>query len=312
MYSVIMPLLNKAPHLGRAMESVLSQTGPVFELVIVDDGSTDGSRETTEGYARRDSRVRMLLRNEAGPGGYAARNLGAQEARFPWLGFPDADDEWKPGFLAEIGRVRGVFPQARFVSAAYVVVERNGTVRLGRFAVDRIGSPAQLVPTPDFPKAARKGRWLAHTSSVFTERAALLELAGFPEGCCARGGDRDTWLRLIMSVPCAWTPFIGAAYRTDSVNMVTRNTPYPLEPCPLVTIREILDQGGSDVLSSGVRRELVLLRLVYLVAWLRRKWKAGEFGSADFGRLLHTLGNWNVSRLSAAFSRLPEKREVGK
>ena len=92
---VVIPLYNKGILVRRALNSVLSQTYQNFEVVVVDDGSTDEGPEVVRECS--DSRVRLIRQENAGPG--AARNRGAQESQAPYLAFLDADDEWMPLFL---------------------------------------------------------------------------------------------------------------------------------------------------------------------------------------------------------------------
>jgi len=117
------------------------------------------------------------------------------------------------------------------------------------------------------------------------EKESLLKCGGFPECRCLRGGDRDTWLRLILKVPYVWTPFIGASYHTDSVNMVTRNTSHPAEPCLCATIKQILIQNDSDAPSPILRRKLIHLYNNSLVSHFRQKGKEHKLGMTDVGRL---------------------------
>jgi glycosyltransferase involved in cell wall biosynthesis len=95
--SVIIPLYNKAPYIQRALESVVTQTYANFEVVVVDDGSTDGGDEIVARCS--DPRVKLIRQKNAGPG--AARNRGLREARGEFVAFLDADDEWLPEFLAK-------------------------------------------------------------------------------------------------------------------------------------------------------------------------------------------------------------------
>ncbi len=95
--SVVIPLYNKDKYIARALDSVLAQTYHNFEVVVIDDGSTDNGPDTVRQY--NDSRVRLVQQANAGPG--AARNRGIQESRAPLLAFLDADDEWLPEFLGK-------------------------------------------------------------------------------------------------------------------------------------------------------------------------------------------------------------------
>src|SRR4051812_43314767 len=93
--SVVIPLYHKAPYIDRCLDSVAAQTVTGYEVIVVDDGSTDGGLDLVR--ARRDPRLRAFSQAHAGEG--AARNRGVAMARADWVAFLDADDEWMPGFL---------------------------------------------------------------------------------------------------------------------------------------------------------------------------------------------------------------------
>jgi glycosyltransferase involved in cell wall biosynthesis len=95
--SVIVPLYNKAPYIDRCLDAILGQSLRDFELIVVDDGSTDGGEKAVE--RRRDSRIRLVSQTNAGPG--AARNHGARLTESKLLAFLDADDAWHPDYLKE-------------------------------------------------------------------------------------------------------------------------------------------------------------------------------------------------------------------
>lgn len=99
--SVIMPAYNTAPWIGQAVESVLAQRGPSWELLIIDDGSTDATRGIAADYAALDSRIR-LLRNEKAKGAGGARNTGLAQIQGEAVAFLDSDDVFLPGALAAL------------------------------------------------------------------------------------------------------------------------------------------------------------------------------------------------------------------
>ena len=95
--SVIVPLFNKAPYIERALSSVAAQTYRDFELIVVDDGSTDEGPRIVEAF--NDLPIHLIRQENAGPG--AARNRGLELAQGELVAFLDADDEWLPNYLSE-------------------------------------------------------------------------------------------------------------------------------------------------------------------------------------------------------------------
>lgn len=98
--SVVIPAYNRAHIVGRAIESAIAQSRQPFEIIVVDDCSTDRTREVLAGWQRLDSRVRPLLRTtNGGPAG--ARNTGVEVATGNLIAFLDSDDVWLPNHLAD-------------------------------------------------------------------------------------------------------------------------------------------------------------------------------------------------------------------
>ncbi len=98
----ILPTYNRAHLIQRAIESMLNQSLPLAELIVVDDGSDDGTWQVIRGYGER---VRYIFQENAGGG--AARNRGVEEARTPWVAFLDSDDLWTSDHLARIAGAIG-------------------------------------------------------------------------------------------------------------------------------------------------------------------------------------------------------------
>jgi len=125
-FSVIIPLYNKESHIQRAIKSVLAQTYPHFELIIVDDGSTDGSFETASDI--QDARIRIIRQENRGVS--AARNRGVAEAKYDWVAFLDGDDEWLPDFLMQMYKLCNDFPGYGIYGSANFRLDGKNTFRI--------------------------------------------------------------------------------------------------------------------------------------------------------------------------------------
>lgn len=104
--SAVIPTFNRRQYIKRAIDSVLSQTVPVDEVIVVDDGSTDDTAKAVEEWY--GSRVRIVRQKQSGVAG--ARRRGIQEARGEWIAFLDSDDEWTPQRNKELSKASAVVP----------------------------------------------------------------------------------------------------------------------------------------------------------------------------------------------------------
>jgi glycosyltransferase involved in cell wall biosynthesis len=180
--SVIIPLYNKADLLEDTLAAVLRQTVQAFELIVVDDGSTDGGGALVE--AVQDPRFRLL--RQANLGVSAARNRGILEAQAEWVALLDADDIWLSTHLADL------------VSA----VEDAGVVGAStNYIFERSGLPAVSHAVPSqrvddyFSFALANGGYPVHPSSVLFRRKQLIDCGLFAVGT-SMGEDLDMWCRL--------------------------------------------------------------------------------------------------------------------
>lgn len=183
--SVVIPTYNRADLLGRALDSVLGQTFADYEVLVIDDGSTDGTAAAAARYAERDRRV-QYLRQPENRGVSAARNRGLCEARGEFVAFLDSDDEWMPDKLER---------QLAVMAAAS---DRVGLVYTGVESV--FGDGSRRVD-----RASRRGDVYAEMlagnvlhgggSNVLLRRAAAERTGFFDEGIPA-AEDYDYWLRV--------------------------------------------------------------------------------------------------------------------
>ena len=100
LFSIIIPLYNKARYIEATLNSIIAQSLTDFEVIVVDDGSTDGSYDIVIHIAEHDGRVRLL--RQANGGVSSARNTGIRTAQGTWIAFLDADDTWDSDYLQQM------------------------------------------------------------------------------------------------------------------------------------------------------------------------------------------------------------------
>lgn len=199
MFSIVVPLWNSRDTLRETVASALAQSFTDFELIIVDDGSTDGSLDALAGID--DPRLRIMHQTNEGAG--VARNTGIAAAKADWIAFLDADDLWRPDHLAELDRVRRRFPEAGLIGTAWVYAGGDGAL-----APDP--GPGQLEEI-DFCDCMARGQQVPWTSSAAVSRRAVERLGDFP--AARLGQDMLYWLRIALSMPVAASSRRTAIYR---------------------------------------------------------------------------------------------------
>lgn len=191
--SVAIPVWNREQVVGAAIESVRAQTFDDWELLLVDDGSTDGSLATLEGWAALDPRIRVLARPHEGVG--AARNAALDAARGEYIAFLDSDNTWKPTHL------------------------RTAVGALD--ADDTIGTVYSAIEMHDAAGTSYRGYQMGHEElladngidlNCIVTRTALARDAGGFDRRLRRWIDHDLVLRLAARAPLRYLPYLGCRY----------------------------------------------------------------------------------------------------
>ena len=210
--SVIIPLYNKEREIAGTLRSVLAQTRQPDEIVIVDDGSTDRSAEIVRSIA--SPLVRLVPQPNAGE--CAARNRAIAEARGEYIALLDADDEWEPGFLAEIESMIGEFPGCGLYCTGFSVVSHDGVFPAP--GLDRRGVVGNF-----FRDSAH--RYIAIPSACCIPRSVFDEVGGFPEGM-KMAGDLYMWIKIARRYRVCYSPERLARYsKVASNRSATSYTP---------------------------------------------------------------------------------------
>jgi glycosyltransferase involved in cell wall biosynthesis len=205
--SVVIPLHNKAATIERALRSVLAQSFQDFEVIVVDDGSTDGSGD----LVRQSGDVRIRLIRQENRGVSAARNRGVSEAHSEIVAFLDADDEWLPEFLETISQLVKEQPASGMFGTSYFCQSECG----------RRAAVLSDTELSDYFCVAAESEPPINASAVAVRKEALLAVGGFPVGITA-GEDLLTWARLAARFP--------VAYRAWPLSVLHRSKPIQRRP----------------------------------------------------------------------------------
>lgn len=203
--SIVMPMYNCEKYVAQSIESVISQTYPYWELLIVDDVSSDLSCQIAEEYSRKDDRIRFL-RNEKNSGAAISRNYALREASGKWIAFLDSDDLWLPTKLAK---------QVRFMT------ENGYHFSYTQYReMNDDGVPSGVMCTG--PQKVTKAMMFAYDYigclTVMYERE-YVGLVQIPD--LKRRNDYALWLKVVKVCPCFLLPELLAEYRVRASGSVT-------------------------------------------------------------------------------------------
>ena len=210
-FSIIVPLYNKAPYVRKALDSIVSQTFKDWELIIVDDGSTDGSAAICEEYLstlytiHRTPLENIRIISQPNSGVAKARNVGVENSSAPFVCFLDADDWWEPNFLEEMDKLIKEYPDAGIYASNYIYYKPGKThvaLNLERGYID-------------YPKAYYEGSSMpVWTGATCMPRKVFDEMGGFPLGI-KLGEDFLLWAKTALHYPVAFSEKPLAYYNND-------------------------------------------------------------------------------------------------
>lgn len=187
MISVVIPLYNKELYIENTIQSLLNQTFSEFEILIVNDGSTDQSLQKVSSF--NDSRIRILIMPNQGVS--ATRNKGVEEARFPWIAFLDADDWWHRDFLKMIAAAIKANPKDKIFATSRNRVFESKVERYQNSVLPKPETTGRInyfeVLTKDLPPI--------NSSNVVIDKNLLIEKGLFKEGM-KQHEDHDLWIRI--------------------------------------------------------------------------------------------------------------------
>jgi glycosyltransferase involved in cell wall biosynthesis len=265
--TAVIPVYNGAAVIRRSIESVLAQTYPVSELIVVDDGSADGTADIARSYG---SRVRYLPQPNSGVA--AARNRGLREAATEWVAFLDHDDQWLPEKLQRQVAALQANPESRLCYSATCTYLLDGNRFLSYCPPGELW-PAARMRNP-FPPSA-----------VLLRRREALELGGFDERL--KGASCEDWeffIRFLSAYPVTGVPEPLTNYFVETTGG-SRNYQLMLKNTLAITEGSLLT--GLSGFRRAIWRRRIKSTLYHRVAVSAREW-----GDPALGYALESVWQW--------------------
>lgn len=246
MVSVVIPLYNKQNSIKATIDSVLEQTFADFEIIVVNDGSTDDSLHLVKEI--KDHRIKIVSKDNGGVS--SARNRGIREAHYNWIAFLDGDDRWNPKHLELLVEGRKKYPDFYVFSTSYSHNENFENSR----------EPVFGVVNDYFQMALHKK---VINSSTCLIRKECFEKVGYFNERLKRGEDLEMWYRLAKKYPFVCSEAITVWYRLEAENRAM-NKPSPYE----ASFASVIKLKNADTPEE----------LIYLKSQIKAKYKSILYG----------------------------------
>ena len=285
--SVVIPAYNSAEYLPRAVQSVRSQTQPVDEIIVVDDGSTDGTAAVA---ADLEPQIRCLAQDNQGPA--SARNTGVEAATGELIAFLDADDEWTADKTASQLAVLEDNPDVALVAGDMAQIDAAGATCIPSwFEYQGVVVRVRVWNRCEIPNATAElvRKNFIPTGTVLVRKRVLQDVGGFrPE--LRYGEDLELWARIAAKHPIVCLPDLCMRRRRHATNVTAQTEPLLID---MVAVATTIKAWGGHALRAQGADPAAMVASAY----------------ADLGYWYFTQANWGAARsafrssLRARFSK---------
>jgi len=209
MFSIIIPLFNKSAYILKCLQSIICQTYTSYEIILVNDGSTDDGIEKIQGSVF--SQINQLkIINQQNRGVSTARNNGVRNAKYNYIAFLDADDWWEPAFLEEMKFLIENFPDAGLYGSSYSLV-KYGQKEIANIGVEPEFNSGLIDYFSSYARTMCMPLW---TGATVIRKDIFESENGFKPEICL-GEDFDLWVRVALKYPIAFLNKPLANYNQD-------------------------------------------------------------------------------------------------
>jgi glycosyltransferase involved in cell wall biosynthesis len=268
--SVIIPLYNKAENVIDTINSVLAQSFNPLEIIIVDDGSTDGGAErVSEIFADR-----VTLISQVNAGVSAARNRGIEAAKGDYVALLDADDFWAAHYLEEVAALIKLHPEAGTVATSYQYCDGEQDFKSPKIRFAKTFFKPGIMDC--YFSVAANGDLPFNASSVVLKKSLLESLKGFPLNE-PMGEDQDVWSRAALRAPIAYSPKVLSFYNRGGENRACESKP-PAAECPFS--RRLYTYALNANIDAQTRDNIIDYTVTHLLQLAKRNIQFGDFAAA--------------------------------
>jgi glycosyltransferase involved in cell wall biosynthesis len=248
--SVVVTLYNKRKTIHRALRSVFNQTFQPFEIIVVDDGSTDGSREIVD----QINHPLLKLVTQGNGGVSSARNRGISEARGAWITFLDADDEWMPEFLKTIYFLFKKYPECSVFATSYLLMDNFGNQK--SITLNNLPFVHEDGILINYFEVASCSHPPICSNSLAVKASDIISIGRFPIGIQS-GEDLLTWARLAVKFKIAYTIRPQSVFLQDEAHTYI-NKPSRFPQIPDIVGKELALLAKQNVNIKGIKKYVAL------------------------------------------------------
>ncbi len=208
--TVLICAYNGEKYLNQTIESVLTQSYTNLEVLIVDDGSGDGTRQIIEGAKEKDRRIRAIFKQNGGLA--SARNVGFREAQGEWIAIIDHDDLCYPNRIEEQLNVSNQFKNANLVFCNTHYIDEKGKILGDHFSINKLSLPFPFIKQNEATNLLLKYGGFVDTESLFIKKKVFEKVGPFDESLYF-SCDYDFFIRVGLVTNFVYTKKILAAWR---------------------------------------------------------------------------------------------------